>query len=268
MIRKRATVSAVDFKTSEEQAKCAIDQYAKCIRDNRSGWEIWNKVSATEKMNNTASGHKLKIGFTDRLSLILYWLVVPFGLVGIAGTAMLPEQLQISLSGEAAWIELLSALCLAITGVIVCFLRPLHVWAHVSLLAFLLAEREFDTRVLPEGSYLSAALEWVDEGALHNWAVIAVLGFWLIYGLLHYTWPLLWKCIHRKSDAFKIVSVPLLLVVVSQVIELIADTQGDFVFSLSTFHIWEELLELYFAVSILVIAVMVVIGFRGQVPSG
>lgn len=209
-----------------------------------------------QKLKNEALGHDLKAGIAPRTRPSLMWGFLVLGLVGIVVTAALPEHLQTSLSGEAAWIELLSALCLATAGLVVCFLRPFYTWAHVSVLAFLLAEREFDARVLNEGSFLRSAIEWIDDGALHNWFVIAVLGFWLIYGLLRYTWPQLWANIRNKSDIAVILGVSVLLVVISQVIEVIAKSHIDIVFSLGTLHIWEELIEFYFAASILILALL------------
>jgi hypothetical protein len=196
------------------------------------------------------------------LGMNLNWLFLIFGLVGLVVTAVLPQQLQTSLSAEAGWIELLSALCLAITSLIVCFLRPLRVWAHVSLLAFLLAEREFDARVLSEGSYIRIAIEWIGDGLLHNRGVVAVLGFWLIFGLLRYTLPLMWGAFRRTPEVLMVLCALILLVLVSQVIDMIVKSQVNTVFSLSTLSLWEEMLELYFAVSILVLAV---IGIRRQV---
>jgi hypothetical protein len=215
--------------------------------------------SELQKLKNEALGHELKAGIVPRSRPGLIRILLLFGLVGMVVAAALPEQLQTSLSREADWIELLSSLCLVVAAVVVCFLRPFHAWAHISLLAFLLAEREFDARVLSEGSFLRSTVEWIDDGALHNWVVIAVLGFWLIYGLLRYTWPMLWEAISKKSDIAATLGVSALLVVVSQLIEVIAKSHFDIVFSLGTLHIWEELLELYFATSILILAVVGVV---------
>ncbi|MEP2506493.1 MAG: hypothetical protein ABJH85_17325 [Paracoccaceae bacterium] len=186
------------------------------------------------------------------------------GLAGIAVAAALPQDMQNTLSAEAAWIESTSALCLAFAGLMALFLRPLHAWAHISLLAFLLAEREFDARVLPEGSGLRGLIEWIDDGVLHNWVVIAVLGFWLIYGLLRFTWPFLLDNFRRETELHLILGVSVVLVIVSQVTEQLAKSKIEILVSISTLHIWEELLELYFSISILLI---VVVGLRRQFMS-
>lgn len=186
----------------------------------------------------------------------LRWVILSVALCGLVVTAALPERLQISLSEEAAWLELLSALSLALSGIIVCFCRPLRAWLHISLLAFLLAEREFDAKVLSEESYLRMAVEWIDDVFLHSLAVAAVLGVWLIYGLLRYSWPILLENIRERTSIPKVMGLSLCLVIVSQLVEMVAKSQGEFIFAHSTLLIWEELIEFYFAVSILTLALL------------
>lgn len=206
--------------------------------------------------------YELKARPAPRSQPSLRWAIVCFVLCGLVVTAALPAHLQASLSAEAAWIELLSALSLAVSGVIVCFFRPLRAWMHISLLAFLLAEREFDAKVLSDGSYLRIVIEWIDDVFLHNIAVAALLAVWLIYGLLRYTGPMLRESIRKRTNIPKILGLSLFLVIVSQLIELIAKSQGDFIFAHSTLHIWEELIEFYFAMSILFLAL---IGLRKHI---
>lgn len=215
-------------------------------------------------MKNEARGQELEKRMEVKPRLRLAWVIPVFGLAGLVLAAVLPQQVQFTLSAEGAGIELLSVFCLLITGLIVCFLRPLRAWAHVSLLAFLLAEREYDTLLLSEGSFLRIAIEWVDKDLLHNRIVIAVLGMWLIFGLLYYTWPLFRDNFRKRRYISMGLCVSILLVLVSQVIELVAKSQGTTLFSASTLNIWEELIELYFALSVLVLAV---IGLRHQAAS-
>lgn len=172
---------------------------------------------------------------------------VLLGLTGLALFALLPEQTKLVLSSEEGWVEMSSAIVLFGVGVLLLFLKPILAWAHLSMLAFVLAEREAEAEALAPG-LVRDALSWLDQVFLKNIVVEVILLLWLAFGLIRYTLPGLRKHFRNQSDILGIIALAGFCAVFAQVLDkgLIADEATPF--GGTTLHVWEELLEFYFAV--------------------
>lgn len=168
-------------------------------------------------------------------------------MAGLVTFAFLPADLQLVLSSEAAWVEMSSAILLATIGILILFLRPLKAWAHLSLLAFVLAEREMEAEVLQEG-VLRSAIEWVDKVFLHNKIVMAILLLWLIYGLVRYTLPMLRQNFRAQKNVLALIFIGVLFASTGQLIDKGFLAEETTMFAGTTLSAWEELFELYFSI--------------------
>lgn len=189
------------------------------------------------------------------LGRLILWVTAV--LASMLTVALLPTDLQAELRHEASSIELLSALCLFVSCVIFLRVRPFWEWGHISLLAFLLAEREFEPKAFAPDSVISKLGHWIDDQFLQNKAVIAVLAIWLLVGFLRFTGPYVLDQIKRRTKAFGLISTSVVLAATSQVFEAVGKAQLEGSYWAHTFFMWEELLELYFAMSIVAFAIAV-----------
>ena len=183
------------------------------------------------------------------------------GTILLGVTFLLPQDIQLSIPQEGSVVETTTAICLALSGVLILWLRPLIEWLHLSAMCFLLCEREFDAKILEPGSALREQITWIDDIFLHNRIVIAVLGLWLLISLGRFTVPWLWRHVRRRTPVFAAVSIATGCVVLSQSIELVLKAYATPETPLAALHACEEVLEFYFAATILL---MVMVALRDR----
>lgn len=184
-----------------------------------------------------------------------FLVLFALGMLGLILFSFLPEHMIAVLSSEEGWVEMSSAVALLITGILLLLMRSLWAWAHVALLALLLSEREMESEALAAGP-LQDAIAWIDQVFMKTTAVQIVLGLWLIVGFIRFTWPMLRDNARTYSDILLTIGLAVLFAVIAQALDkgIFADETTPF--AGTTLQVWEELLEFYFALFLLVAAAM------------
>ncbi len=186
---------------------------------------------------------------TLRAMPVVFWVVL--GLAGLMCCACFPNALADQFV-EGGNVENLSALLLLSSALALVLHYPAGTHLHLGVIAFLLAEREFDTGFLRDGHGVRLVLDWIEATLLHNLLFAAALGLWLVIELWRKSLPALRAAL--RADAM--IPMVLLIGIGFAVLGQIAGESAKFLSAQLSetayvqLMIIEELSELYFSIGI------------------
>ena len=127
----------------------------------------------------------------------------------------------------------------------------------------LVAERQFESTIRPEGAWARRLVEGFEANVLHNRLEIAGLALWIVGALALVSWPILRGAYARGALLPRLIVGTICFVLLAEIASLTYKQLGYAAPTgmLVALHKFEELAELYFSIGILS---AVLIGWRQQ----
>lgn len=170
---------------------------------------------------------------------------------------------------EGGVVEVLCAIMLALCAVLILFKRPVLAQLHLSLLCFLLAEREFEADLLAPQAWLRRANEWLEAHVLHQTLPVVILGCVLLCGAIIYSLPQVRALSLKSSSLAQLLLAGVGFAVTGQVAGESLKFLEEGLTPITAARLWitEELAEFFFALAVFCAVAGTVFQSRGA-PDG
>lgn len=179
------------------------------------------------------------------------WLLALIGLAALV--AILPFAPAVKpIFNEGGPIETPSAILLFASALGLLLMRPVHRVLHLVLLCLLLAEREFDNELLPEGAWLRESVGWIEDNILRETIPAAILAVLLVLGLWKFSWPHIKNGALWRSDVGRLLVLGVAFAVLGQFAGEGLKHFGDGLSEVNgtRLYVIEELSEFFFAIAV------------------
>lgn len=202
---------------------------------------------ANDQVDGLFSG---SVSDTGVVRLIL-WLAVLSGVVLLGAVGIWPEQALV-FNQEGGLFETISAACLFAAGVAALWRYPGVTRLYIGLTFLLLAERELEAGVYPEGSLPFLILDGLDV-VLDVTLVRVVLACVVLGGVIWHGIPTGWCAVKQRASFLIVFIAAGCLAVIAQLLEEFTGLHGQALSSVvkTRLFVMEETLEMFFSIGIL-----------------
>ena len=205
----------------------------------------------TYKANDQVDGLFSRSVADTRVARLTIWFAVLSGVVLLGAVGIWPEQALV-FNQEGGLFETLSAACLFAAGVAALWRYPGVTRLYIGLTFLLLAERELEESVYPEGSLPFLILDGLDA-VLDVTLVRVVLACVVLGGVIWHGIPTGWRAVKQRASFLIVFIAAGCLAVIAQVLEEFTGLHGEALSSVmkTRLFVMEETLEMFFSIGIL-----------------